>query len=82
MERPHAIQILTIAEDGSIELNAEALLRLLLDPSIADKIIAIISVAGAFRTGKSFILNFLRRYLNSNVSDQTILVLYHNHCQD
>ncbi len=63
------MQLLIIGECGSFQLNIDGLKQLLLDPSIADKNVAIISVTGAFRKGKSFLLNFLLRYLNSDVSE-------------
>jgi len=37
--------------------------KILLDPRVADKKVSVVSVAGAFRKGKSFLLNFLLRYL-------------------
>nr|CAD2201623.1 unnamed protein product [Meloidogyne enterolobii] len=54
-------------EDGetqqSFEIYKDKLESILLDPKIADKQVCVVSVAGAFRTGKSFILNFFLRYL-------------------
>uniref|UniRef100_A0A183C8M9 GB1/RHD3-type G domain-containing protein n=1 Tax=Globodera pallida TaxID=36090 RepID=A0A183C8M9_GLOPA len=44
-------------------INSEAINRILHDPRYADKRVRLVSVAGAFRTGKSFILNFFLRYL-------------------
>ncbi|KAL3119932.1 hypothetical protein niasHT_007060 [Heterodera trifolii] len=44
-------------------INSEAIKRILDDPRYADKRVCLVSVAGAFRTGKSFILNFFLRYL-------------------
>lgn len=46
-----------------IELDESALKTLLLDERVKDKPMAIVTVAGAFRTGKSFLLGFFLRYL-------------------
>ncbi|XP_054715611.1 atlastin-2-like [Uloborus diversus] len=53
------------AEDHSFELNEECLNSVLLQHDIKDKKVVVISVAGAFRKGKSFLLNFMLRYLNA-----------------
>ncbi|KAI1697357.1 atlastin-2 [Ditylenchus destructor] len=52
-----------IEEEHCFELNEECLERILLNPKVADKKVSVISVAGAFRKGKSFLLNFFLRYL-------------------
>ncbi|XP_072171888.1 atlastin-2-like [Diadema setosum] len=57
------VQIITTTDDHSFELNQEALEALLLDESVRDKKVCVVSVAGAFRKGKSFLLDFLLRYL-------------------
>uniref|UniRef100_A0AC34FK79 GB1/RHD3-type G domain-containing protein n=1 Tax=Panagrolaimus sp. ES5 TaxID=591445 RepID=A0AC34FK79_9BILA len=63
-ESPGAVRILSLnEEDHSHVLNEDALAELLLDSRYADKKVSLISVAGAFRKGKSFILNFFLRYL-------------------
>lgn len=46
---------------GSIEM-------LFLDPIVADRQVVVISIAGAFRKGKSFLLNYMLRYMYANVS--------------
>lgn len=38
---------------------------------VRDKKVVILSVAGAFRKGKSFLLDFLLRYLDRNVCQVT-----------
>ena len=58
------IQIVEAGEH-MFDLNEEALERILLNPAIQDKKVAIVSVAGAFRKGKSFLLDFFLRYLNA-----------------
>lgn len=47
----------------TFKLETEVLESLLLKPEINDKRIVVISVTGAFRTGKSFLLNYLLLYL-------------------
>lgn len=54
-------------EDHSFVLNDEALSEILLRNDVRDRSIVIISVAGAFRKGKSFILDFFLRYLYAKV---------------
>ncbi|CDW55934.1 atlastin [Trichuris trichiura] len=51
----------------SFTLNEHALSEVLLHPSVADKSVSIVSVAGAFRRGKSFMLNFFLKYLRNEV---------------
>uniref|UniRef100_A0AC34QAN8 GB1/RHD3-type G domain-containing protein n=1 Tax=Panagrolaimus sp. JU765 TaxID=591449 RepID=A0AC34QAN8_9BILA len=57
-------------DDRSFELNEDQLSNILLNPKYADKKVALVSVAGAFRKGKSFILNFFLRYLTWKESGQ------------
>ncbi|EFP01115.1 hypothetical protein CRE_15785 [Caenorhabditis remanei] len=62
---PQAVRIVEVVEevDHSFELNTELLEQILLNPKVADKKVAVIGVAGAYRKGKSFLLNFFLRYL-------------------
>ncbi|GIY07469.1 atlastin-2 [Caerostris extrusa] len=53
------------AEDHTFELNEDVLHSVLMKNDIKDKKIVVVSVAGAFRKGKSFLLNFMLRYLES-----------------
>lgn len=62
------IQIVTATEHHTFELDEEALERILLHPDVKDKNISVVSVAGSFRKGKSFLLNFFLRYLSARVS--------------
>ena len=48
-------------ESGKYEFNVEEL-KVFLEPH-HDKFISVISVAGAFRTGKSFLQNWIIKYL-------------------
>ena len=57
----------TVEFEHVFNLNIAALESILLEPSIADKPVAVVSITGAFRKGKSFMLNFFLRYLSSIV---------------
>ena len=60
--------VTTDEEKHTFTLDEEALEEVLLQPQIRDKEVVIVSVAGAFRKGKSFLLDFFLRYLNAQVS--------------
>ena len=63
----HPIQVVAATEDHLFSLNEEALEEILLNPDVRDKHVVVVSVAGAFRKGKSFLLDFFLRYLNAQV---------------
>ncbi|XP_050589344.1 atlastin isoform X3 [Bombus affinis] len=67
------VQIVLAHPDHSFELNEEALSKILLDDDIKNRSVVVVSVAGAFRKGKSFLLDFFLRYMNSqyNNNNQT-----------
>lgn len=50
-----------------LKLNDENLKRIMLHPGVKDKPVVILSVAGEFRTGKSFLLNIFLKYLECGV---------------
>ncbi|KAL3066434.1 hypothetical protein OYC64_016397 [Pagothenia borchgrevinki] len=50
-------------EEHSFSLQEEALERLLLKEEVQDLNVVVVSVAGAFRKGKSFLLDFMLRYM-------------------
>lgn len=61
---PRAVQIVTVSKDDhSFSLDTEALSQILLAPEVRDKQVVVVSVAGAFRKGKSFLLDFMIRYM-------------------
>lgn len=64
----HAIQIVLADEEHNFELDEDALAKVLLQEDIKNLPVAVVSIAGAFRKGKSFMLDFFLRYLHSNVS--------------
>ena len=60
--------VITDEEEHSFTLNEELLEEVLIsDERIRDKKVVVISVAGAFRKGKSFLLDFFLRYLDRKV---------------
>ncbi|KAL0964544.1 hypothetical protein UPYG_G00325430 [Umbra pygmaea] len=70
-EAARPVQIVLADEDNhKFELDTEALEKLLLRDEVRDLNVVVVSVAGAFRKGKSFLLDFMLRYmLNKQQSD-------------
>jgi hypothetical protein len=64
-EEAGPVQLLRQDQQGKFSLNQEALSRVL--ANVQHHKLAIISIVGAFRRGKSFLLNFLLRYLKAGV---------------
>jgi hypothetical protein len=54
-------------DDHTFELDEDALSRVLLHPKVKDRKVVVLSVAGAYRKGKSFLLDFFLRYLYAKV---------------
>ncbi|XP_045904351.1 atlastin-2-like isoform X2 [Micropterus dolomieu] len=54
-------------EEHSFSLQEEALERLLLQEEVRDLHVVVVSVAGAFRKGKSFLLDFMLRFMYKQV---------------
>ncbi|XP_033874585.2 atlastin-2 isoform X2 [Acipenser ruthenus] len=67
MKEARPIQIVLAHEDDhNFELDEEALERILMQAHIRDLNVVVVSVAGAFRKGKSFLLDFMLRYMYNN----------------
>ncbi|KAK7902056.1 hypothetical protein WMY93_018825 [Mugilogobius chulae] len=65
-EKARPIQIVLANEDEhSFELDAAALEKILLQEHVKDLNVVVVSVAGAFRKGKSFLLDFMLRYMHT-----------------
>ncbi|KAH6923486.1 hypothetical protein HPB50_001739 [Hyalomma asiaticum] len=60
-----AVKILDISNGDSIEFNEAGLESILLADHVKDLPVVVVSVAGEFRQGKSFLLNFFLRYLRN-----------------
>ncbi|XP_038173721.1 atlastin-2 isoform X3 [Arvicola amphibius] len=73
MKKPCPVQIVLAHEDDhNFELDEEALEQILLQEHIRDLNIVVVSVAGAFRKGKSFLLDFMLRYMYNKGSQRWI----------
>uniref|UniRef100_A0A480PSN7 Atlastin-2 isoform 1 n=1 Tax=Sus scrofa TaxID=9823 RepID=A0A480PSN7_PIG len=73
MKKPCPVQIVLAHEDDhNFELDEEALEQILLQEHIRDLNIVVVSVAGAFRKGKSFLLDFMLRYMYNKDSQSWI----------
>ncbi|XP_066486323.1 atlastin-1 [Tiliqua scincoides] len=57
------VQVLIVKDDHSFELDEAALSRILLSEAVRDREVVTVSVAGAFRKGKSFLMDFMLRYM-------------------
>ncbi|XP_038260605.1 atlastin-1 isoform X2 [Dermochelys coriacea] len=57
------VQVLIVKDDHSFELDEAALNHILLSEAVRDKEVVAVSVAGAFRKGKSFLMDFMLRYM-------------------
>ncbi|VDN13355.1 unnamed protein product [Dibothriocephalus latus] len=63
------VQVVKVNEENKehgLELDEKALKRILCKPEVLHKKAVVVSVAGAFRKGKSFLLDFFLRYMTSD----------------
>jgi len=65
LDNHRAVQILRPEPNGSYSVDRNQLEMVFGQGSIADLPVAVYSVAGAFRKGKSFLLNFFIRFLTA-----------------
>ena len=61
------VPVVVANEEHNFDLDEKALEDILLNEAVRDKKVAVVSVAGAFRKGKSFLLDFFLRYLDRQV---------------
>lgn len=62
----HAVNLVSL-ENHVFELHLEEFKHILENESIKDRYVVIVSIAGAFRKGKSFLMNFFLKYLYAQV---------------
>lgn len=56
-----------------LKLNARNLKKIMLHPDVKDNKVMIVSIAGALRKGKSFLLGFVLKYLEAQVTTSSIV---------
>lgn len=66
-ELKQAIQIISPTNNHSFELQLDELNQLLQVDDIKNRHVVVVSIAGAFRQGKSFLLNIFVKYLYAQV---------------
>lgn len=62
------IQVVATSEGHTFVLDEDALTDVLLQDHVKDRFVVVVSVAGAFRKGKSFLLDFFLRYMYAKVT--------------
>ncbi|KAF4529094.1 hypothetical protein B566_EDAN014615, partial [Ephemera danica] len=74
MSDPEQALTLVSCKDGKMILHEEVAKKVLESVEAKNRPVAIISIAGMFRKGKSFFLNFVLRYLKSKVGGKNTTV--------
>ena len=69
------LQIMKVSEEGTVELLEDNLKKILQHPDVKDKPVAVVTVAGPFRKGKSFLLNHFVNYLGCQKSGAVSYIL-------
>jgi atlastin len=59
-----------VDKNNEIKIDAEAMDEMFLHPDVKDRKIVAVSIAGAYRKGKSFFLGYCLRFMYANVSDE------------
>lgn len=67
-----AIQVISTTPEHTFVLNEDALSEVLMQDEIKDRFVCVVSVAGAFRKGKSFLLDFFLRYMYSKYAHHDV----------
>lgn len=65
-----AVQVVKKGANDKFELNINELKSILLNSKVSGKKISLISVSGAFRKGKSFLLDFFLRFLTNEKEEE------------
>lgn len=62
------VQIVSPAQNHTFDLNLNNLQQILETDEIKNRHAVVVSIAGAFRKGKSFLLSLILRYLSAQVT--------------
>ena len=57
------VNIVKTKSDGKLVLSEEELRKIVCSDGVKDLEVAVVAIAGAYRTGKSFLMNLLAGYL-------------------
>lgn len=68
---PRSLKMVSLQTDHSFHFHKSEICDILLQNEIKDRKIMVLSVAGVFRKGKSFLLGFFLKYLRATVSIMT-----------
>lgn len=71
-----SVNIVTFDGNQKINFNDNALSKILLHPEVRDRTVVVIAISGAFRKGKSFLLDYLLRFMYKYVSTGTLTRLF------
>lgn len=66
----HAYNLISL-ENHIFQLHLGEFKRILENENIKDRYVVVVSIAGAFRKGKSFLMNFFLKYLYAQVTTDT-----------
>lgn len=71
------MNLMKFDDEENIIIDAETLDNTFLHPEVKDRKIVAVSIVGAFRKGKSFLMDYALRYMYAHVSDQ-LYVNFHS----
>lgn len=64
----NTVQVVKFGKDNEVTVDADKLDTMFSHPDVRHRKVVAFSIIGAFRTGKSFFLDYCLRYLYANVS--------------
>lgn len=70
-EDAHAVEIIRIDPAAGLVVDEDALKAILMHPDVQDLPVAVVCVAGKYREGKSFLLNYFLNYLSAEEGSKT-----------
>jgi hypothetical protein len=70
-QHPHGVHtgIITFSKKDGVSVDYESI-KILLHPTLANRKIVVFSIIGAFRKGKSFLMDYCLRFMYANVSSR------------
>lgn len=63
----HPVRIFSFNEGNAAECDSDVLESILMNEHVKNRKIVVLSIIGAFRKGKSFLLDYCLRYMYANV---------------